>query len=120
MTKHKRLIVIELVAATIVLVAAGFAILHGSRTSSSQQGSLMVIKGTVTSYVTSQTATDGPIAFAIDGQTIDIGAATKSGTPPANVYSPIKVGDKVTAKVVTGSTNTYTILNCPSCYVKHD
>ena len=75
------------------------------------------LNGTVTSYDETPTYSDGSIIFSIDNKTVDIGGGLRAGSP-GELYSPIKVGDKVEAKVMRDEYGELTIYDCESCYIR--
>lgn len=84
------------------------------------KGKYTYINGTVTAYDVSPTATDGSIIFSINNTPIDIGGGLRVGgdQPAGYVYSPIKVGDKVEAKVAHPEPGYYSVFDCSACYIK--
>lgn len=80
---------------------------------------IVYISGTVTSYDESPSAYDGSIIFSIDNKPVDIGGGLR---PPdtvfGNVYSPIKIGDKVDSKLIKTKDGNLTIFDCSSCYIR--
>jgi hypothetical protein len=71
-------------------------------------------RGTITLYSDTLVEVDGPIFFAVDGDSIDIfGGSTPYQYGP--VYKGIKEGDTVEVKYLTKGR---TLSNCPECYVK--
>ncbi len=75
------------------------------------------LNGMVTSYDETPSYSDGPIIFSIDNKMVDIGGGLRAGSP-GEVYSPIKVGDKVKAKVMRDENGELSIYDCESCYIR--
>lgn len=78
----------------------------------------VILHGQVTRYDPTPSYVDGLIIFEIDGQPVDIGGGERPDNVMGSVYSPIKVGDKVDAKVRRAADGSYTIVGCKECYVR--
>jgi hypothetical protein len=60
------------------------------------------------------------IYIKIDGVDICIGSGSKEDIDLGEVYSPIRVGEKVTAKLLKRQHSGLSILYCESCYIRKD
>lgn len=79
-------------------------------------GKYIYITGNVTKYDITPTYVDGSAIFEVDGKSVDIGGGLEAGER-GEFENGIKIGDRVTAKLVKrdGYLTTY---DCPECYVR--
>lgn len=110
--KNKRIRIVATVFMAILCVIV-FIFYKNSKTE------IIYISGTVTAYDVSPSVYDGSIIFSIDNKRVDIGGGLR---PPdtvfGNIYSPIKIGDKVDSKLIKTKDGSLTIFDCSSCYIR--
>lgn len=115
MIKKKRtaFIAITIITALAVFIA-GLIFIFGTKDSR-----YTYLEGTVTTYDETPSYADGFVIFSINNVEVDIGGGLRPSSVYGTVDSPLKVGDRVEAKLVkTDSGKSLTIYNCEECYVK--
>lgn len=118
--KHKRIIIALVVS---VLLGSGALLtnmwLRQNRTHTIvDDGKYIYLSGLVTAYDVTPSYSDGGIIFKIDDTSVDIGGGLRASNIIGEVYSPIHVGDKVEAKLISPEHGYLTVYDCSSCYVR--
>ena len=83
-------------------------------------GKYTYLNGVVTAYDETPSHTDGSIIFKIDSRTVDIGGGLRPDRSVGEVYQPIRIGDKVQAKLISPEPGYLTVYGCSQCYVKKE
>ena len=114
--KHKLLLLIFLI---LVFTVCGtlFADIKKDYSSQVDELTYTYIEGTVTAYDTSPTNYDAPIILKIDNKSINVGGGFGGGDATSKLYSPITVGDRVEAKLLTIQ-GQLSMIGCEKCYIK--